>query len=174
MYIEILRGSHQKSRSISGESAISYKMCEQMRQKLNSGTVKFAQFLPLQLARVCEMRLSSSMLLAQTLLQLAHIYGMRHRKRVSKCNKKLVATHAYIWNETSILVLIAVFAPKLHLTHIYGMRRKKVTLHLFSEYMLHLTHIYGMRHALMPMSSYRKTHYTNTRELREIYICVLR
>ena len=88
-------------------------------------------------------------LIAPLQLQLTHIYGMRHKRPLS--------FSAHVW---------------LQLTHIYGMRRKKVTLHLFSEYMLHLTHIYGMRHALMPMNSYRKTHYTNTCELRDI--CVLR
>ena len=73
------RGSHQKSHPISGEDAISLQTCERMQQKLNSGAVKFAQFLP---------------------LQPAHIYGMRLAVALSMHKSQSVATRAHIWNET--------------------------------------------------------------------------
>ena len=74
VYIEMSRGSHQKSHPISGEDAISLQTCEQMRQKLNSGAVKFAQFLPLQLARVCEMRVTKSGANAMIFVVATHTY----------------------------------------------------------------------------------------------------
>ena len=48
-------------------------------KKLNSGAVKFAQFLPLQLARVCEMRhcLHPHIVIPVIQLQLARVCEMR-------------------------------------------------------------------------------------------------